>query len=99
MSKFYQFIKKFKAPVVTTWAAADLLPDDNQFYVGTFGTHGQRHANFAVQNADCILSLGVSPGQKSTGTPVNSFAREAVKIIVLMLITKKLKNLNTLSYL
>jgi len=80
--EFYQFINKFKVPVVMTWAAADLLSADDQFYIGTFGTHGQRHANFAVQNADLILSLGSRLDTKSTGTPVNSFAREAKKIMV-----------------
>ena len=80
--EFRQFINKFKIPVVMTWAAADLLPADDQSYIGTFGTHGQRHANFAVQNADLILSLGSRLDTKSTGTPVNSFAREAKKIMV-----------------
>lgn len=80
--EFLQFIKRFKVPVVMTWAVADLIPADHQSYIGTFGTHGQRHANFAVQNADVILSLGSRLDTKSTGTPINSFAREAKKIMV-----------------
>jgi acetolactate synthase-1/2/3 large subunit len=50
--------------------------------VGTFGTHGVRHANFAVQNADLIISLGARLDTKATGTPVNSFARAAKKVMV-----------------
>ena len=80
--EFRQFIRRFKVPVALTWAAADLIPADDHAYIGTFGTHGQRHANFAVQNADLILSLGSRLDTKSTGTPVNSFAREAKKIMV-----------------
>lgn len=41
-----------------------------------------RHANFAVQNADLILSVGSRLDTKSTGSPINTFAREAKKIIV-----------------
>lgn len=76
------FATKFSIPIVTTWAASDLLPHDHPLFVGTFGTHGQRHANFAVQNCDLLLSLGSRLDTKATGTPVNSFARHAHKIVV-----------------
>ena len=41
-----------------------------------------RHANFAVQNADLIISLGSRLDTKSTGSPINTFAREAKKIMI-----------------
>lgn len=69
-------------PVAPTWAAADLLPSDHAQFIGTFGTHGTRYANFAVQNADLILSIGSRLDTKATGSPVNSFARGAKKIVV-----------------
>jgi acetolactate synthase I/II/III large subunit len=64
-------------PVVTTWAAADVLPSDHPLLVGSFGTHGTRYANFAVQNADVVLSIGSRLDSKATGSPASSFAREA----------------------
>lgn len=70
------------APVALTWAALDLLAHDNPLTVGGFGTHGVRYANFAVQNADLILSVGSRLDTKATGSPPSSFAREAKMIMV-----------------
>lgn len=77
-----KFVEKSGYPVVPTWAVADILPSDHPQYVGTFGTHGTRYANFAVQNADLILSIGSRLDTKATGSPINTFARDAKKIVV-----------------
>jgi len=69
-------------PVAPTWAVADILPSDDPLYIGTFGTHGTRHANFAVQNADLILAIGTRLDTKATGSPANTFARGAKKVVV-----------------
>jgi acetolactate synthase-1/2/3 large subunit len=69
-------------PVVTTWAVADLIPAEHPGLQGTFGTHGTRYGNFAVQNADLILSIGSRLDTKATGSPMSNFARGARKIIV-----------------
>ena len=81
-AELLKFAESFNIPIALTWGAADLIPFDHDLYVGTFGTHGNRHANFAVQNADLIISLGSRLDTKSTGSPVNTFAREARKIMV-----------------
>lgn len=64
-------------PVAVTWGARDLFPEDFELCVGGFGTHGTRAANFTVQNADWILSVGSRLDSKATGTPRNYFARAA----------------------
>jgi acetolactate synthase-1/2/3 large subunit len=69
-------------PVAMTWAALDLFPSLDPLAIGGFGTHGVRHANFAVQNADLILSVGSRLDTKATGSPPSSFAREARIIMV-----------------
>lgn len=69
-------------PVALTWGAADLLPESNPLRIGTFGTHGTRAVNFAVQNADFILSIGCRLDTKATGTPAKWFAREAHIVMV-----------------
>jgi len=81
-AQFLKFAESFNLPIALTWGAADLIPFDHDLYVGTFGTHGNRHANFAVQNADLIISLGSRLDTKSTGSPINTFARKARKIMV-----------------
>lgn len=60
-------------PILTTWGAADLFPGA----VGSFGTHGVKAANLAVQNADWILSVGTRLDTKATGSPASSFAPKA----------------------
>ena len=69
-------------PVAMTWAALDLFPYGDPLAVGGFGTHGVRYANFAVQNADLIISVGSRLDTKATGSPPSTFAREA-RIIML----------------
>lgn len=66
-------------PVAPTWAARDQFAADDPgvLCVGGFGTHGTRAANFAVQNADWILSIGSRLDSKATGTPRAHFARVA----------------------
>lgn len=68
-------------PVCLTWGAADLLPE-GPLRIGTFGTHGTRAANFAVQNADFLLVIGSRLDTKATGTPAKWFAREAHIVMV-----------------
>jgi len=77
-----EFINKQKLPFAPTWAMADFLPSSHSAYVGTFGTHGTRYANFTVQNADFILSIGSRLDTKATGSPINTFARGAKKVVV-----------------
>jgi acetolactate synthase-1/2/3 large subunit len=63
-------------PVACSWGAIDLMPAADELMCGGFGTHGTRPANFAVQNADLIISLGCRLDTKATGTP-SHFARGA----------------------
>lgn len=65
-------------PVCPTWGALDLFPG----CVGSFGTHGVRAANFAVQNADYILCVGSRLDTKAMGSPAASFAPKAKLVMV-----------------
>lgn len=69
-------------PAVCTWGAADFFHHNDPLYVGTFGTHGVRYANFAVQNADLVVSVGSRLDTKATGSPVSSFAPKARVVMV-----------------
>lgn len=76
-SEAREFARNSGIPVISTWAAADLFRHDNELYCGTFGTHGTRAANFALQNADVVLSVGSRLDTKATGSPASDFARKA----------------------
>lgn len=64
-------------PVAPTWGGLDIMPHDDPLFIGSFGTHGTRYGNLAVQNADMILSVGSRLDSKSTGTPASTFAPNA----------------------
>lgn len=72
-----RFAEDWGIPVICTWGAADLFPHDHPLYVGTFGTHGTRAANFALQNADEVFSVGSRLDTKATGSPASDFAKKA----------------------
>lgn len=77
-----KLVEKLNFPVAPTWAVAHILDKDHPLLIGTFGTHGTRYANFAVQNADLIIALGSRLDTKATGSPPSTFARGAKKIHV-----------------
>src|SRR5208283_5107839 len=53
-----QLVDVLGSPVLTTWAGNDLFADDNPLFIGKPGTLASRGANFTVQNADCLISIG-----------------------------------------
>ncbi len=68
-------------PVACTWGAIDLIHHDDPLMAGGFGTHGTRAANFSIQNADVVISLGSRLDTKATGFSA-SFARAAKLVMV-----------------
>lgn len=75
-NKVQTFIEQLNIPVILTWGALDLLSSDHPLLVGTFGTHGSRTGNFAIQNADFIISIGSRLDTHHTGI-LATFARAA----------------------
>jgi acetolactate synthase-1/2/3 large subunit len=69
-------------PTVATWCAADLVPSDDPTYVGRPGSVAARGANFALQNCDFLIALGVRLDFAITGYAPHNLAREAHKIAV-----------------
>lgn len=77
----WEMITRLGIPCVTTWGAADIMVG-HPLYVGTWGTHGVRAANFAVQNADLVIAIGTRLDTKATGSPASSFAPKANLVMV-----------------
>ena len=79
---FLQLIEPLGIPVLTTWKAADFLPEDHPLYVGRPGAVGQRGANFTQQNADWLLIIGARLDLGQTAYTHENFAPGAHKIMV-----------------
>ncbi len=77
---FRRLVEKLQIPVVTGWNSIDLLPTDHPLYAGRGGTMGDRAGNFAVQNADLVISLGSRLSIYQVGYDVKTWAREAFVI-------------------
>ena len=69
-------------PTVATWCAADLVPSTDPTYVGRPGSVAARGANFALQNCDFLLTIGVRLDFAITGYAPQNLAREAHKAVV-----------------
>ena len=76
------FVKKYKIPVVTPIMGIDILEGDHECNIGRVGTKGTRAGNFAMQNADLVISLGSRLSVSVVGHEYGLFAREAKVIVV-----------------
>ncbi len=75
-------IERLAVPVLTTWPAHDMVPDDHPLMVGRPGPLAPRGANFTLQNSDWLLALGARLDLVVTGYAPKNFARAAKKIMV-----------------
>jgi len=69
-------------PVLTSRRGADLLGDSHPLYFGRPGTYGHRAANFVLQNADLLLTVGSRLSLPLTGRNLKAFAPRSYKIHV-----------------
>jgi len=77
-----ELIEYLKIPVLTTWKAIDLSPEDHELFFGRPGSIGQRPANFIQQNSDFILTIGARLDLAQVGYNYGNFAPVAKKVIV-----------------
>ncbi len=81
-AEFEQLRQLLRVPSVATWCAADLVPSDDPTFVGRPGSVAARGANFALQNCDFLLAIGVRLDFAITGYAPQNLAREAHKVAV-----------------
>lgn len=75
-------IKKHNIPIVESRLGTDIIPTAERLNIGRIGNKGTRAGNFAVQNADLVVSLGSRLSVSSTGQQYEYFAREAKVVAV-----------------
>lgn len=78
-----QLIDKFRIPAVFSRFAYDTVAYENELNFGVVGAGGaNRYANFTVQNADLVISIGCRLAIEVTGPERDQFARAAKTIVV-----------------
>lgn len=83
ISKAYQELRdlaeKAQIPVITTLLGISSFPESHVLHVGMPGMHGTAYANYAVDNADVLIAIGMRFDDRVTGK-LSEFAQNA-KII------------------
>ena len=77
-----KLVHDFSLPVQTTWKTIDMFDEQDQCYVGHPGAMGDRGANFILQKADLLISVGSRLDTSLTAFNDKDFARNAKKVIV-----------------
>jgi acetolactate synthase-1/2/3 large subunit len=77
-----EFAERLQIPIITTRLGIDIIESDHNLYVGRPGNYGERSANFAVQNSDCILVIGSRLSTASVGHNPDQFGKHAKIIVV-----------------
>lgn len=78
---FYDFIKKYNIPVVTTYSAIDIFTSDDPLYMGRIGIYGERCGNYVVQQADMLIIIGSRMSETTLGYNENLF-NSCKKIVI-----------------
>ena len=76
------FIEKTGIPFLVSWGAFDLCASDHPLRVGSPGVYGDRVANYAIQNADLIISIGSRLDSRQIGGSGPMFSPHSKKIMV-----------------
>jgi pyruvate oxidase len=64
-----RFAEKIKAPIITTFRAKGIIPEDNPWVLGILGNVGSPFTRKVVTDADLLITLGVG-FSKLTGVPI-----------------------------
>jgi len=73
---FREFVDAVGVPVVHSLMGVDLLPYSHPLNVGMIGSYGNRWANLALHESDCLLVLGSRLDVRQTGAQTVEFKGE-----------------------
>ena len=80
--EFIKLAERHQIPLITSWNGDDIINSDHDLFIGRPGAFAARGVNFAVQNADLLLSIGSRLPFMITGYNAKDFARNARIIMV-----------------
>ena len=77
-----EFIEKTKLPFLVSWGAFDICATDHPLRIGSPGVYGDRVANYAIQNADLVISIGSRLDSRQIGGSGPMFSVHSKRIMV-----------------
>lgn len=79
---FRKLAEKLNIPVLVHWNGMNLLENDHPLFMGHPGAVGQRAANFVLQNADLLITIGTRLALLQTGFNFAGYAKNAYHVMV-----------------
>lgn len=79
--ELYKLATTCQIPVTNTLLGLGSFPGENQLSLGMLGMHGTVYANYATNEADVVLALGIRFDDRIAGVP-KEFCKEAIIIHV-----------------
>jgi len=77
-----ELLEKIPAAYLVSWAGIDMVDSDHPRVFGRAGVYGQRAANFVLQNADFVLTIGTRLAIPQVGYDIQELARAAQITVV-----------------
>ena len=77
-----EFIKQTRIPFLVSWGAFDICATDHPLRIGSPGVYGDRVANYAIQNADLVISIGSRLDSRQIGGSGPMFSVHSKRIMV-----------------
>jgi acetolactate synthase-1/2/3 large subunit len=75
-------VERLGIPTLVSWAGIDMIDSDHPLVYGRAGVYGQRCANFVLQNADLVATIGTRMAIPQIGYVHDELAREAEFLVV-----------------
>ncbi len=79
---FVVLAERLQIPVLSTFCGMNVIPSGHPLSFGRIGTIGQRAANFVLQNADLIISIGSRNNIRQVSYNWENFGKRAKKVVV-----------------
>ena len=77
-----EFVEKTGIPFIVSWGAFDICETEHPLRFGSPGVYGHRYANYAIQNADLIISVGSRLDSRQIGGNSTLFSKHSRKVMV-----------------
>lgn len=82
LKEFKELVAKLNIPVVTTMNGFDTIAEDNPNFVARIGTVANRAGNFALQNADLVITVGSRNNIRQVSYNWENYAKNAKLVCV-----------------
>jgi len=80
--EFLNLVNRLNIPVVTTMNGFDIISENNSNFIARIGTVANRAGNFALQNADLVISIGSRNNIRQVSYNWENFAKNAKLVSV-----------------